>query len=153
MFVLAGEVVHRSQNISARVLIDSGSSNQYISKQFARNHSLLEETEDNAPHWVRVADGTYLETGGVINLTLAFGRYKTRVSARTLDLPEYDIILGLEWLRSANPVIDWRDMKIQVREESGEFHELLPQDAVRYIQTREMAYTLEGERIEIISLK
>ena len=151
MFVLAGTILHRSQSVKARVLIDSGSSHQYISKQFARNNSLPIETEDESPHWVQVANGNYLETGGTVNVTLAFGRYQTRVSARLLELPEFDVILGLDWLRSANPVIDWRDMKIQVREESGEVCDLLPQDPFRYVQTQEVAFAIEDTDADILS--
>jgi hypothetical protein len=143
MCVLQGLVMHRGQEHPARVLIDSGSSHQYISSEFVRKTSLEVETRRNSPHWVQVANGTYMEAPAQANFTLAMARYRTRVKARVLDMPEYDVILGMDWLRTANPVIDWQEMSIQVRDTGGELCELFPRDTTRYIRTQEATYAID----------
>ena len=150
MCVLQGLVMHRGKEYPARVLIDSGSSYQYISAEFTRNVSMDVETRRNSPHWVQVANGTYMEAPAQACFTLVMSRYRTRVEARVLDMPEYDVILGLDWLRTANPIIDWQEMSIQVRDSGGELCELFPRDTTRYVQTRESLYALE--EIEPISV-
>ena len=96
MCVLQGLVMHRGKEYPARVLIDSGSSYQYISAEFTRNVSMDVETRRNSPHWVQVANGTYMEAPAQACFTLVMSRYRTRVEARVLDMPEYDVILGLD---------------------------------------------------------
>ena len=151
MFVLGGLALFQGKEIPARILIDSGSTQQYVSTAFISKYSLPVERDDGSPHWVQVANGTYMESTGSVDLTLAMDRYQTRIHAKVLDMPEYDVILGLDWLQTANPVIDWQDMSIQVREESGTIHELSPQDPVRYVHTQEGTYAVEG--IDPISVK
>ena len=151
MFVLQGSVLNRTEEIPARVLLDSGASNQYVSSRFVRNHKVPVGTADDEPHLVQVADGSYMEAGGVAAFTLTFGRFHSRIKAKVLDLPDYDIILGFDWLRTHNPDIDWRTMTIKVREEDGSLYELLPQSSLRYVQTHEVAYALRDQEIEVIS--
>ena len=143
MCVLQGIVLDRGKEHPVRILIDSGSSHQYVSSSFIRKTSLEVEKRRNSPHWVQVANGTYMEAPGMTHFTLAIARYRTRVEARVLELPEYDIILGLDWLRTANPVIDWQEMNIQVRNTGGELCELYPRDTTRYIRTQEATYAIE----------
>ena len=50
MFILARTILYHSQSIKSHVLIDSSSSHQYISKQFAHKYSLPVEIEDESPH-------------------------------------------------------------------------------------------------------
>ena len=143
MCLLQGLVLNRGQERPARILIDSGSSHQYISSDFARRASLEVEHNSTKPHWVQVADGNYLEASSRANCTLIMGYYRTRIEARILDMPHYDIILGLDWLRTANPIINWQEMSIQVRDEGGDLCELFPRDTSHYITTRERTYAIE----------
>ena len=118
----------------ARILVDSGSTHDYVSTDFARKASLVTETrEDN--HWVQVADGTRIQAKSTVSSPLRIGRYKTWLKARTLPVSSFDIILGLDWLRSANPIIDWEEMTMKVQDDMGESHNLTPQDTTPYVRT------------------
>ena len=67
---------------------------------------LSHETNRDNPQWVKVANGSYMEVAGQVSITLVLGRYRTRIRARILEIPDYDIILRFEWLQQVNPVID-----------------------------------------------
>lgn len=135
MCLLQGSVLHQGKEYAARVLIDSGSSHQYISTNYVHKISLQPTVTTQSPHRVQVANGSYMESEGEVDFTLVFDRYRTRVHARILNTPEYDIILGLDWLRAANPVIDWQRMSVQLRGSGGELHELFPSDTMRYVNS------------------
>ncbi len=143
MFVLSGFVVNRGKEYPVRVLIDSGSSHQYISSDFIRKSSLEIEENRNSSHWVQVADGNYMQASGRVHCTLVMDRYRTRIEARVLEMPQYDLILGIDWLRSATPVIDWEDMSMQVRGEEGEICELYPPSTTQYVSTRGRTFAIE----------
>ena len=128
MCLLQGLVLDREVQHPVRVLIDSGSTYQYMSSAFARKTSLEVVSGGDQPHWVQVANGTYMDASNQVKCTLVLGRYRTRIDARILDIPEFDIILGFDWLRTANPIINWQDLSIQVRDDSGELHELFPKE-------------------------
>jgi hypothetical protein len=46
--------------------------------------------------------------------------YTSRIHARVLDLSDFDVILGFDWLQTVNPIIDWRALTIQVPGKEGE---------------------------------
>ena len=72
------------------------------------------------PRLVKVANGPYKQVLGETSFTLVMNGYHPRTQVRVLSLPDFDIILGFEWLQAVNPIIDWRTLRIQVpgREES-----------------------------------
>jgi hypothetical protein len=133
--LMQGSVLNRGQEYDARILIDSGASQQYVSSDFARKASMELDNDGNEPSWVQIADGSIIKALGQAIFTLALNRYRTRVTARVLEMPEYDIILGFEWLRVTNPIIDWEEMRIQIRE-GGELYELFPKDTLHTIHTK-----------------
>jgi Retroviral aspartyl protease len=133
MCLLQGFVLIRSHQIPARILLDSGSDRQYVSQRFV-DHAALQVTDLEHGHdWVQVANGAYSRIPGKTSFTLLIGRYRSRIEARILDLPDFDIILGYDWLRTINPIIDWRQLQIQVRDDQGILHDLIPMDTNRYI--------------------
>jgi len=78
--------------------------------------------------------------------------YTSRIHARVLNLSDFDIILGFDWLRKINPIIDWRALKVQVPGEEGGFHQLLPAATNHYVDSRPAAFTVNLEElIEFLS--
>lgn len=138
MFVLDGYVASNGCDIPTRILLDSGASHQYVSLRFANENSLPKTTRDGQLQWVQVANGSFLQVGAETQLTLAMGDYQTEVNARILDVEGYDIILGMDWLRSANPTIDWKEMTIRVTDRAGRPCTLQPASPYRKVRTEEI---------------
>jgi len=102
---LRGTVLNRGKEYDVNILLDSGASEQYISHELVRKAAL--EVEDlTETKWVQVADGSYVETQGYASVTLVINGYRTRVTVKILNLPEFDMILGFDWLRTTNPIIN-----------------------------------------------
>ena len=145
MCVLKGTVTHRSHDYPAHVLLDSGADGQYISAAFVRKAQLSIDTCRNEAKWVKVANGTYSQVPGEVSFTLLMGEYRSRIVARVLDLPDFDIILGYHWLREVNPVIDWKTLRVEVRGRGGETYELPPALTTGYVDSHPLAFEIESE--------
>ena len=96
------ELVGRVQNYPTRVLLDSGSTGNFISTQFVAVVGL--KVQPN-PEWqeITLADGSKLKTEGRVQFTLRCRDYKERVLARVFLNLHKEIILGIPWLSQANP--------------------------------------------------
>jgi Reverse transcriptase (RNA-dependent DNA polymerase)/RNase H-like domain found in reverse transcriptase/Retroviral aspartyl protease/Integrase core domain/Integrase zinc binding domain len=143
MCVLKGNILYQGDERPVRVLIDSGSKHEYVSADFIRKNSIKVEPFRNKEHWAQVADGRFIQSSGLVRCTLVMDRYRTRLEARVLQIPEYDVILGFNWLREANPIINWQELSIQVRDEGGSLCELFPRDPVHHISTQDTTYSFE----------
>ena len=94
--------------VPARVLIDSGATDDFVACRFAKTLRDQELVPVGDLRVVRVADGTVHRVERELPATLDFG--SGCVIMRPLlevDLEGYDIILGKPWLTENNPVIDW----------------------------------------------
>jgi transposase InsO family protein len=148
MCVLQGYVTFRSQQYPVRILLDSGADRQYVSADFVRKAGLDVDTSRNHSRLVKVANGAYEQVPGEASFTLVMNDYSSRVRARVLNLPDFDVILGFDWLRTVNPIIDWRTLRIQVPGRGGELHELLPAPANRYVDSHPLVFSAELEELE-----
>jgi len=103
----------------ATVLIDSGSTHDFISKEFVERHRLPTQS-DGEPLTVTLADGTRsrcpLQTVGPIKLVM--GSVGEQQSFTVFPLSKYDAILGKPWLTKNNPSIDFRTNVVQMPSES-----------------------------------
>ena len=107
------ELAGRVQKYPTRVLLDSRSTGNFISTQFVAAVGLRVQPD---PEWeeVTLADGSKLRTEGRVHFTLRCGNYKDRVLARVFPDLHKEIILGIPWLKKANPVIDWTQHRVRV---------------------------------------
>lgn len=121
--------VASSSNCSepVNILIDSGATEQFLSTEIARKLQVPIE-KDTTPYWVQMANGAYAVSEGKATITLRISKYIVDIQTRILDIPGYDLVLGLDWLRLANPEIDWQQMIIRVKDETGYTHSLSPTD-------------------------
>lgn len=92
-------------------LVDCGASNDFVSSAFILRHALSLEPTSRT---VRGYDGTVTLSPGLLRapllLTSDVGSFADRIATRaftTATLHGEDAILGLPWLRSINPAIDW----------------------------------------------
>jgi len=107
------ELAGRVRGFSTRVLLDSGSTGNFISTHFVTAVGLQVQPD---PEWeeVTLADGSKLRTEGRVQFQLRCGGYKGKILARVFPNLHKEIILGIPWLREANPDIDWAQRRVTV---------------------------------------
>ena len=89
-----------------RVLVDSGSTGNYIDARGCAARRLEIEVEDQ-PEELKMADGTVVKIEGRVQLKLKCGGYRGDISARVFPNMNKHMILGIPWLPKENPHIDW----------------------------------------------
>jgi Reverse transcriptase (RNA-dependent DNA polymerase)/Retroviral aspartyl protease len=100
------------------VLIDSGATENFISKEFATKNKLKMREVRNGPT-VRLADGNSYNCLQKVNCMVHVGPYSTRVDAFVFPLPQFDVILGTPWLLEVNPQIDWQQGSVSLTTADG----------------------------------
>ena len=93
----------------ARTLIDSGATQSFVSQRWAKEN--LEDVKAISTRLVEAVDGRKIPSYGSrdVQLRLADRNGTRRVinmSCEAVDMTVYDLILGMDWLRSVNPDID-----------------------------------------------
>lgn len=101
------------------ILIDSGSTGNFISSEFVERHQLQDRCITvHPPLVIRLANGAKVES------RLMLPRVKWRQCRGTLqgemDLPllplvDHEVILGMPWLKDENPLICWQSGEIEER--------------------------------------
>jgi Retroviral aspartyl protease. len=105
------------KTVDTMVLIDCGAGGTFISNDFARRRRIPLKPLPR-PIKVNNVDGTPNEAGTtthyVDSLATLHGR-TFRIRWYATNLAHQDLILGLPWLRRANPVIDWQKGTLEWR--------------------------------------
>ena len=94
-------------------MIDSGATGNFMSESFARKHKIPTQEKRN-PYQLTVVDRTPLSnnqgqvTKETKNLRLCVD--STTIGSEEFDLVQipHEVILGLPWLESQNPRINWK---------------------------------------------
>jgi hypothetical protein len=92
---------------NARIMLDSGATGCFVSKPFITRDGMMTETLSK-PESVRIANGKTLHITEQARLTFRLGKYEHSRIFKILDLVHFGIILGKDWLKEANPRINWR---------------------------------------------
>jgi hypothetical protein len=106
--------VRTRYGVSAKVLLDCGSTTNFISKRFAMKHH-VDTVKIATAQVVRLADGTSQNTCKLatnFHFIEPLGEREFVEDLLVFPLESYDIILGMPWLRRHNPVIDWTTDRI-----------------------------------------
>ncbi|KAJ1114308.1 hypothetical protein NDU88_002547 [Pleurodeles waltl] len=96
-------------------MIDSGATGNFIDAGVVRRLGLPSIPRKD-PEIVLAVDGTPLKSGSLTEHTEDVGlifngvspEHKERIRLDIIEAPQYEIILGMPWLRKHNPVIDWQ---------------------------------------------
>ena len=108
------ELAGRIGRKSCKILIDSGSTGNYISTQVCTAHGIKIEN-DKYPDRLTVADGTTIKTDGKVQIQFKCGGYKGIVQAKVFPGLQKPMILGIPWLQKENPHIDWTQGTVVVK--------------------------------------
>lgn len=100
----------------ARTLIDSGSSRNFLNSTFAKTHH-IPLTELSCPRSVIAIDGKEVKDKirhkASLTVTVDGKTFKQRFYV--MPLGDVDAILGMTWLREADPDISWTDLSISYK--------------------------------------
>jgi Reverse transcriptase (RNA-dependent DNA polymerase)/RNase H-like domain found in reverse transcriptase/Integrase zinc binding domain/Retroviral aspartyl protease/Chromo (CHRromatin Organisation MOdifier) domain len=98
----------------AVILIDSGASDNFISKSFIKDTSIKSETTKLKTE-VTLADGSGYNIDKIVrNVDLTIGEYVDKLDIKVLELAAYDVILGMPWLEKYNPSIDYKFKRVTI---------------------------------------
>ena len=106
---LAGRIEGKPWNL----LIDSGSTGNYISAHVCTVNKLRKE-DDPYPDQLTMADGSQVETTGRVQVQIKSGGYQGIVQAKIFPGLRKPMILGIPWLKKVNPHIDWAQETVVV---------------------------------------
>jgi dUTP pyrophosphatase len=105
------------QGESVKILIDSGASTNYLSEKIAKKIG-LKTTELSNPIQTAVADGfTHTVNQYLPGLPMDIGNFKEIFSPKILPISGADVILGYRWLKNRNPIIDWKEANLTVKDD------------------------------------
>jgi hypothetical protein len=93
--------------VQIRILVDSGSSNTFISPDLASHCSNIQQLDP--PLKVQVANGEVISCSSVVpTATWSIQDCHFTTALKVLPLSNYDMILGLDWLELHSPMkIHW----------------------------------------------
>ena len=104
----------------ATILIDCGSSGDFIDAAFVRRHQLV--IQPSSSQQVKMANGSEVPTEGELSQArLHIDSFGDSVTLTALPLHcQYDAILGMPWLRRHNPHIDWQQSTIELKQKDSQ---------------------------------
>jgi Retroviral aspartyl protease len=97
----------------AVVMVDSGSTGDFISEQFVRKYKLVSRCYEKVKK-VWLADGKEHTITSYVDSSIRIGELHEKTELAVIPLAGYDVILGIPWLKRHNPVINWDTRKVVV---------------------------------------
>jgi hypothetical protein len=89
--------------INLTALVDSGSTHTFLSEAAVARLGLQVLSQPGLS--VKVANGERISSKGQITATLTIGQEKFTTTCYSLPLDGFDLVLGVQWLRSLGPVV------------------------------------------------
>lgn len=100
--------------ITCSVLLDCGSSGNFVSTAFVKQHSLTTTVSECLSH-VQLADGSIQPSTIECTIPLTINTYTETLTFKVIPLAKYNIILGIPWLSHYNPAVDWKRGIVRVK--------------------------------------
>ena len=98
-----------------KVLLDTGATDSFVNPKWLLRAGYSMGVLKPANHVVKLANGQEEPVKGLIRLPLKIGQYKGTVKLFVLDIGDYDVILGDQWLRENKAYIDYANKSCTVR--------------------------------------
>ncbi|XP_073046070.1 uncharacterized protein [Primulina eburnea] len=93
--------------VATHALLDSGATYSFISESFVKGLGIIPVAMDSGFR-VSIPSGEQIFTSQIVKrLELMLQKYTVHADLIVLPLPEFDIILGMDWLSSHGAVIDF----------------------------------------------
>ena len=108
---------------SARVLLDSGASESFMSITYADQLRLTWSAEEAV---IRLGDNNIGVAQGVCRISIRIGSCTTRWTARIMELlAEYDLVLCDDWWKGHKAILNWESDQVLIRK-GGHVYTLRP---------------------------
>ena len=107
-------LVQQNANYEGKALLDTGATGCLIHPEVVKQYGFKTE-ELEIKRKIYNADGTQIK-GGIsksVTGTLKTGIGNTRQTFAVSDIGDDKIIIGLDWIRKANPIIDWQKAEMK----------------------------------------
>ena len=101
------------KNHSTQILLDSGSSGDFVSREFVRAAG-LKEHKAKRPMNVQAASGQALYCDTYVRARLRIGSATLRLRLRVLDIAQ-SIVLGMPFLSKFDPYVSWKSRLMKLR--------------------------------------
>jgi hypothetical protein len=104
-----------NSNIHTTVMIDSGAGCNCISRSFVEEHNL--EIMQSEPLTVTLADQTTTQSNHIVTVKLSLPSVNNLTFACVcivLGSASHNLILGMNFLKTFNPIIDWEKQRIEI---------------------------------------
>ena len=114
--------LHTMKAIDTCALIDSGADISCIDWDFVKKH-WLPTTKLETPIWAQNADNSYNKKGDILytcTLFLNVEGIALKTTLHVMACGRDNIILGLPWLKAANPSINWKNHTLSLDESIDE---------------------------------
>ncbi|XP_073153793.1 uncharacterized protein [Henckelia pumila] len=106
--------------VTTRALLDSGATHSFIWETFARKRG-IEYKELFGGFTVTIPSGEEMSTRNIAkNLELLLQGQSVNADLIVLPMPEFDLILGMDWMMNNVVVIDFQQRSVLVRPEGEE---------------------------------
>ncbi|XP_073049486.1 uncharacterized protein [Primulina eburnea] len=106
-------------DVATHSLLDSGATHLFISESFVKRLGIIPVAMDSVFR-VSIPSGDQMFASQIVKrLELRLQKYMVHPDLIVLSLPEFDIILGMDWLSCHGAVIDFRQKSVSVRPPIG----------------------------------
>jgi len=107
------------ESVTINAVIDSGVIEDFIDREVCNKHGIKMIKAKN-PREIYLADGKPSAMGPVSHMTkvpMDISSHRELATFQVANLQNYEVILGMPWLREYNPTIDWNDKRITFNSE------------------------------------
>ena len=110
----------RLAGVSARTMFDTGATHNFIDEAFVKQHQLHLEP---ALLKVHLANGTVMDSAGVVKVKLKIQSYYTTITCRVMPLVEgVDLVLGSAWAQRNKVIADFTQPCLHLRPTAKTWH-------------------------------
>ena len=102
------------ETVTINAMIDSGATEDFIDQEVCNKHG-IKMIKAKHPREIYLADGKPSAMGPVTHMTkvpMDISSHRELAVFQVANLQNYEVILGMPWLRKHNPTIDWNDKNI-----------------------------------------
>jgi hypothetical protein len=127
-------------------MIDSGATGLFLNKRVVDQHKIMTlKLKQRIP--LHNIDRSKNKAGGITHyarLNMKIGDTAKKTNFFVIDIGPEDIILGLPWLKEANPIIDWEEGKITLESGTAQIEPPAPFTTLKTSRTERHAWVKSG---------
>jgi hypothetical protein len=103
------------------ILVDSGSTHNFIHHRISQETNCYIRALNNFQ--IMIVDGGSMKCGGHCeNVCLQIGQYHMKSHMFSIDMGDCDIVLGVEWLQTLDPILmDFKELTMQFHLEGQQY--------------------------------